>query len=215
MTASFWLSAERDSHFLAVCGFAWWASRLIAEAANSSAQAAEQAAKAATDAERTATDIREMRECSRTWLNQQQTRARSLDGQQTQGPPVSGRPVRTDTAEAQAVITPQAITSGSDNVDLPQNSPGGASRSQRGRHASNTDPSWSSALVRQRAGSRHRKSDRRSKGGPLRGSPAMTWMRWPRRRTAPAGLPPWLRGSRTRPSHQTSSRARRGLHMAR
>ena len=134
MTSSFWLMLSQTVLFLAVCGMAWWAFRLLAEAAYSSALAAEQAVKAANDAERTATDIREMRDMLRTWLDQQQAQVGRLLEQQMQDGPASTRPVGTDTAEAQAVMTPQAITGRSHSMGPAENSLGDASRFRRGRH---------------------------------------------------------------------------------
>src|SRR5215207_9812029 len=46
-----------------------------------------------------------------------------------------------------------------------------------------------------------------SRNGSLRGLPAMTWMRWPRRRTAPAGDAPSVApGVSTRPSSRSRLR---------
>ena len=145
MTANFWLTVSQTVVFLAVCSFAWWAARLLAEAANSSALAAQEAVKAANDAQRTATDIREMRDMLRAWLDHHEQRVGRSDDRPAQDAPASARPARTDTAEAQAVLTPQAITGGAFSVS--DKSLGDASRSRRGRHASDPDPGWTSALV--------------------------------------------------------------------
>ncbi len=147
MTAHFWLSVSQTVVFLAVSSFAWWASRVIAEAAKSTALAAQEAVKAADDAQRTATDIREMRDMLRTWLDHQQAQVGPLGEQLTQDEPSTARPARTDTAEAHAVITPQAIA-GRGSSEPPADNPlGDASRSRRGRHASEPDPGWTSVLV--------------------------------------------------------------------
>lgn len=146
MTANFWLTVGQTVVFLAVCGYGWWAARLIAEAADSSAQAAEQALKAANDAKRTATDIREMRDMLKAWLDQQQAQVSHLRERQAQAGAVSIRRVSTDTAEAQAVITPQAIVSRSTSMDLAERPPEDPARSHRGRHAVDTATPWAAAL---------------------------------------------------------------------
>ena len=146
MTTAFWFLVGQTVVFLAVCGFGLWAARIIAEAADNSALAAERAEKAARDAEGTATDIREMRNMLQTWLDEQRTEADLHRRQQTpEGPLPTGR-AGTDTAEAQAVLTPQAIIDRGNYAESSPISPRDSSRSHRGRHAVSTDPSWTAAL---------------------------------------------------------------------
>lgn len=145
MTAASGFLVGQTVVFLAVCGFGLWAARIIVEAAENSALAAERAVKAASDAESTATDIREMRNMLQTWLDEQRTRADLSPQQQTpEGPLPAGR-VETDTAEAQAVLTPQAIIN-RDHIKSAEIPPRDSFRSHRGRHAVSADPSWTSAL---------------------------------------------------------------------
>jgi hypothetical protein len=151
MTATFWLTAGQTVVFLAVCGFAWWAARLIAEAADNSVQAAEQASRAARDAERTAAELRELQDALRTWLDQQRAHVGTREHQAPRGGASVG-PVRTDTAEAHAVISPQAVISGGTDGEIPAEPPADASRSHRGRHARQTESPWTAAL--RAAGSR-------------------------------------------------------------
>lgn len=139
MTTAFWFLVGQTVVFVAVCGFALWAARVIAEAADNSAMAAEQAGKAARDAETAAADIRAMRNMLETWLDEQRTEADR--GRQALGP----LPVRregTDTAEVQAVLTPQAIIDRGTDTGSVEPSP----RSTRGRHAVPTETPWSAAL---------------------------------------------------------------------
>lgn len=146
MSTTFWFMLGQTVVFLAVCGFALWAARLLAEAAENSALAAEQASKAAQDAEGTAADIREMRDMLRAWLDEQQTRADLRNRQQTlAGSPTTGRG-GTDTAEAHAVLTPWAIIERGPDTDPARTSPRDSARSQRGRHARATVLPWTTAL---------------------------------------------------------------------
>ena len=137
MTTTFLLAMGQTVVFLAVCGLAPWAARLIAEAANDSAVAAERAEQAVREAEAAAADVREMRGMLRTWLHEQ-----ARDGLDRRP---AGR-VGTDTAETQAVLTPQAIVDGGTTVARSGNAPGEGSRAHRGRHARPTDLSWTAAL---------------------------------------------------------------------
>ncbi len=143
MTTASWLMVGQTVVFLAVCGFAWWAARLIAEAADNSTRAAEQALQAARDAAGTAADVRQMRDMLRTWLDQQE----SLHTQQhtPRGPRPTGR-VGTDTAETAAVLTPQAIIDRSNDDAPDESSSRGSSRAHRGRHAAATDSPLTAAL---------------------------------------------------------------------
>jgi hypothetical protein len=146
MTTTFWFTVGQTVVFLAVCGFAVWAARLIAEAADNSTLAVEQAVKAARDAERTAAEVREMRDMLRTWIDQQQAEVGLYRQHQTPDAPVPTGRVGTDTAEAQAVLTPQAIIARDDNVDLVKDLPGEAPGPHRGRHARHTGSPWTAAL---------------------------------------------------------------------
>jgi hypothetical protein len=134
MTPTLVFMAGQTVVFLAVCGFALWAARLIAEATDNSTLAVEQAVKAAQDAERTAAEMREMRNLLQTWLEQQDQIVASYRQLQTTGAPE--RPIgrfATDTVEAQAVLTPQAF------MNRSSGSPGP-------RHARPADSPWSAAL---------------------------------------------------------------------
>lgn len=167
MTPNFWLSVSQTVVFLAVCGFAWWVSRLIVEAASNSALAAREAAEAAQDAQRTATDIREMREMLRTWVDQQQAQVSRVDERRPQDAPSSPRPIRTDTAESHVVLTPQAIIGRGSGLPPGDSSLGDGLRPRRGRHASDPDPGWTSVLaaVASRTASRIKSPDADRRGG--------------------------------------------------
>lgn len=141
MTAAALFAVGQTVVFLAVCGFALWCARLVAEAADNSARAAEEAANAARDAERTAADIREMRDLLRTSFDREQDRARGRGG----APADTGR-TRTDTAESQAVLTPQAVIARGEPAGPEERPPGDAPRSSRGRHARPTTSPWTAAL---------------------------------------------------------------------
>lgn len=119
MSAAVLFAVGQTLVFLAVCGFALWSARLTSEAAENSARAAEEAAKAAAD-------VREMRDALRTWLDQERDRAAPAEQ-----PPAPAR-AGTDTAEVQAVLTPEAVVDGA--------------RSSRGRHAQPTTSPWTAAL---------------------------------------------------------------------
>ena len=146
MTTAFWFLMGQTVVFLAVCGFGLWAARIIAEAADNSALASERAVKAARDAEDTARDIREMRNMLQTWLDEQRTEADLYRPQQTPEGPLPTRRPGTDTAEALAVLTPQAIINRGNHTESDATLPRDSSRSHRGRHAVSTDPSWTAAL---------------------------------------------------------------------
>ena len=142
MTTAFWFLVGQTVVFLAVCGFALWAAGVIAEAADNSALAAEQAVKAAREAEATAADVREMRNMLQTWLDEQRTQVDLSRRQQVPGKPLPVGRQGTDTAEAQAVLTPQAIIERSNGTKPVETAPREGSRSQRGRHAVPSDPPW-------------------------------------------------------------------------
>ena len=146
MTTAFWFLMGQTVVFLAVCGFGLWAARIIVEAAENSALAAERAITAARDAESTATDIREMRDMLQTWLEEQRTHADLYRQRQTPGGSLPTGRVGTDTAETQAVLTPQAIIRRGDFSESVQILPRDSSGSHRGRHAVAPDPSWAAAL---------------------------------------------------------------------
>ena len=145
MTTAFWFTFGQTVVFLAVCGFALWTARVVAEAADNSARAAENAVKAAEDAERTAADMRAMRDTLRTWLDQQQSAADLHRRQQTPGDPLPTGRVGTDTAESGAVLTPQAIIDRGDPYP-DRHLPADGHRSHRGRHARAAESSWTTAL---------------------------------------------------------------------
>ena len=119
MSAAALVAVGQTVVFLAVCGFALWSARIITEAA-------EHSARAAVDAAQAAADIREMRDALQTWLDEERDRAGAAERL-----PVPAR-TATDTAEAQAVLTPQAVVDGA--------------RSSRGRHAQPTTSPWTAAL---------------------------------------------------------------------
>jgi hypothetical protein len=146
VTTTFWLTAGQTVLFLAVCGYAWWAARLLAEAADSSTQAAERALQAAADAQRTATDIREMRDLLRAALDEQEAQVGhpGEHGSLVTTGPIP--PVRTDTAEAQAVITPQAVISRTTGAEVAVPRSDDAARYSRGRHARHATGPWTAAL---------------------------------------------------------------------
>lgn len=146
MTPTFWLSVGQTVVFLAVCGFALWAARIVTEAGADAAAAADQVAEAARDAERTAADIRQMRDMLQTLLDQQQSRVDPHRQQQLPGAPMPAGWVQADAAGADAVRTPQATIDSGDDVRSRESLPRDSSRSQRGRHARATGSPWTAAL---------------------------------------------------------------------
>ena len=173
MTAASWLTAGQTVVFLAVCGYAWWAARLIAEAADSSAEAADRAVAAADDAKRAATDIRAMRDMLQAWLDEQHTSVSRSGGAEEQETAASAHPVRTDTAETHAVITAAAII-GRHGMDVGERMHEDAATPHRGRHAHRTAPPsgalprWTAA-VRAAASRTRGGSGQQSDGEPAQG----------------------------------------------